>query len=132
MADVVSAVLPFVPAVGAVRHAGKIKKIFSGADKATDAAKTATKGETAATKAGREVHTAFKKKVEAKEGWRSEPRLDDPATGKTVIPDAVSPSGKPVELKPNTPTGRKTGKAQLEKYEGVLGKKGRVVYYDPQ
>ena len=47
-------------------------------------------------------------------------------------PDAISPSGRPVELKPNTPSGRKQGAVQLKKYEKKLGKKGKVVYYDPK
>ena len=64
--------------------------------------------------------------------WQSEPQnLIDPATGKKVIPDAVTPSGRPVELKPNTPSGRRQGRRQLPKYERATGKKGKVVYYDP-
>ncbi|HET7306865.1 MAG TPA: RHS repeat-associated core domain-containing protein, partial [Gammaproteobacteria bacterium] len=97
------------------------------------AASAAAKGgETAATKAGRLAHKEFANKVKQKPGWQSEPRLTDPATGKTVVPDAVSPSGRPVELKPNTPSGRAQGKRQLPKYERATGKKGKVVHYDPK
>lgn len=74
-------------------------------------------GESAATKAGREAHKAFAEKVKQKPGWKSEPRLTDPKTGKTVKPDAVTPSGRPVELKPNTDSGRAQGHRQLPKYE---------------
>ena len=80
---------------------------------------------------GKKAHKDFSEKVKAKEGWESEPNLIDPATGKTVKPDAVSPSGRPVELKPNTPSGRAKGKRQIKKYERATGKKGRVIYYDP-
>jgi len=57
--------------------------------------------------------------------------LIDPATGKNAIPDALTPSGRPVELKPNTPSGIKQGKRQIKKYERATGKKGKVVYYNP-
>ncbi len=83
-------------------------------------------------KRGKQAHKEFAEKVKAKEGWVSEPQnLVDPETGGKVIPDAVTPSGRPVELKPNTPTGRVQGKRQLPQYERATGKKGRVVYYDP-
>ena len=91
-----------------------------------------TTGETRAASSGRAEHEAFKEKVKSKPGWQSEPTLVDPRTGKTVKPDALSPSGKPVELKPDTPTGRKAGRYQLKKYERAAGKKGRVVYYEPK
>jgi hypothetical protein len=71
--------------------------------------------------------------VEAKkpEGWDPNPRVKDPATRKEVRPDALTPNGNPIELKPNTPTGRAAGKRQIKKYEAVTGKKGRVIYHDP-
>ena len=80
---------------------------------------------------GRRKHQEFKEKVKAKPGWKSEPALTNPDTGKIVKPDAVSPSGKPVELKPNSPSGRRQGRRQLPAQERATGKKGRVVYYDP-
>ena len=88
-------------------------------------------GENAFTSRGRAAHREFAENVKAKPGWQSEPRLVDPATGKTVIPDAVTPTGHPIELKPNTPTGRASGQRQLPKYERATNKKGRVIYYDP-
>jgi hypothetical protein len=48
----------------------------------------------------------------------------------TLRPDAMTFSGRPVELKPNTPSGHRQGKTQTKKYEGATGKRGRVVYYD--
>ena len=86
-------------------------------------------GESDAAKEGREKHAAFREKVKSKPGWQSEPSLIDPATGKTVKPDAVTPSGRPVELKPNTKSGKAAGKTQLKAYQRATGKKGRVVYH---
>jgi hypothetical protein len=52
--------------------------------------------------------------------------------GKQVRPDALTRNGNPIELKPNTPSGRAAGKRQMKKYEAASnGKKGRVIYYDP-
>ena len=93
-------------------------------------AKYARGGETAAAAKGRLEHEKFRQRVGNKPGWQPNPRLVDPVTGKTVIPDAITPSGRPVELKPNTRSGRAAGKAQLKKYERATGKKGRLLYYD--
>lgn len=83
-----------------------------------------------AIKEGKAAHKAFANKVKAKPGWTSEPQnLIDPKTGKQVIPDALTPSGAPVELKPFTPSGIKQGARQLPKYERATGQKGRVIYY---
>lgn len=81
---------------------------------------------------GRAKHAEFAAKVKEKLGWRSEPTLKDPKTGNTVKPDAVTPSGKPVELKPNSPSGRARGRRQLPAQERATGKKGRVIYYEPK
>jgi hypothetical protein len=85
-------------------------------------------GENAAAVAGRARHKDFDAKVKAKAGWQSQPTLKDPKTGKPVKPDAVSPSGHPVDLKPNTPSGKARGKTQMKKYERATGKKGRIVH----
>jgi hypothetical protein len=58
---------------------------------------------------GRAKHKEFGNRVEAK-GWKSNPSLKDPKTGRTVRPDAVTKGGRPLELKPNTPTGRAQGR----------------------
>ncbi|MDI3286811.1 hypothetical protein [Polyangium sp. 15x6] len=86
-------------------------------------------GENPAAARGREVHEEFKKKVQEK-GWTPEPHIKVQG-GTYVKPDAVTPKGHPIELKPNTPTGREAGKRQMQKYEEILKKKGRVIYYDP-
>ncbi|HVK64291.1 MAG TPA: hypothetical protein VM694_07450, partial [Polyangium sp.] len=89
-------------------------------------------GETPAAARGRQVHKEFTEKVEAKqgEGWRANPTIRTP-DGKVLRPDAITPNKNPIELKPNTPTGKAAGKRQIKKYEAVTGKRGRVIYYDP-
>ena len=65
-------------------------------------------------------------------GWsvdRADTAVIDPATGQTVYPDAISPRGHPLEIKPRTSTGEARGATQLPKYERATGKKGRVIYY---
>jgi hypothetical protein len=67
-----------------------------------------------------------------RKGWlvdRAETGMIDPATGETVYPDAITPTGHPVEIKPRTPTGVEAGKSQLPQYERATGKRGRVIYY---
>ena len=83
-----------------------------------------------AVKNGKAAHAEFSKKVEAK-GWQANVPLIDPKTGKPVFADAVTPSGHPVELKPNTTSGKAKGEKQLPKYERATGNNGKVVYYDP-
>ena len=83
----------------------------------------------AAVAKGRQAHRDFAAKVKAKPGWQSEPTVKDPVTGEINKPDARTPTGRPVELKPNTPSGRARGAKQLARYEKATGKKGRVVYY---
>lgn len=89
-------------------------------------------GESPAAARGRQVHEEFKQKAHEK-GWQTsyQKKLIDPKTGREVRPDAVTPKGNPIELKPNTPSGRAAGKHQIKKYEAATGKKGRVIYYDP-
>jgi len=79
---------------------------------------------------GREKHREFAEKVSQKPGWKSETTITGPS-GEKLRPDAITPSGRPVELKPNTPSGRRQGAVQIEKYKNATGTNGRVVYYDP-
>jgi hypothetical protein len=88
-------------------------------------------GDTTWTRRGREAHRALRDKVLAKgRGWRSERTIEDKVTGKKYRPDIITPSGRPIELKPNTPSGCRAGQRQLRIYERLLGKKGRVIYYN--
>ncbi|WP_229794358.1 RHS repeat-associated core domain-containing protein, partial [Arenicella chitinivorans] len=84
----------------------------------------------AAATRGREAHKEFAEKVKQKPGWKSEKTITGP-NGEILRPDALTPSGRPVELKPNTPTGRRQGEGQIKKYKEATGKNGRVIYYDP-
>jgi RHS repeat-associated protein len=134
--DVAATAVPGLPggagaAIKAARGADRLADAVRTGDKVADVAKASRAGETAATKAGREAHREFAEKVRAKAdaGWQSEPTIKGPR-GETLRPDAMSPSGRPVELKPNTPSGHRRGAAQLKKYEEATGREGRVVYYD--
>ena len=80
---------------------------------------------------GREEHRKFAERVTQKPGWQSEKTIIGPS-GEKLRPDAISPSGRPVELKPKTPSGINRGKQQIEKYEEATGKNGRVIYYEPE
>jgi hypothetical protein len=60
----------------------------------------------------------------------NEPRLVG-ADGQIYKPDVLTPSGRILELKPNTPSGRAQGARQLRQYQEQLGRRGRVIYYEP-
>jgi RHS repeat-associated protein len=132
--------LPVVPALGTMKRAGTLLQKAAKADEVLDAAKVAGKRKLAkgarhpevkkALKKGNKVHKEFAENVKKKPGWQSQPRLTDPETEKTVIPDAITPSGRPLELKPNTPSGRRSGQRQITKYERATSKKGKVIHYD--
>lgn len=97
-------------------------------------------GYTPAVQRGQQEHAKFAQRVEQKaqqtgRDWRAEEIIKDPNTGESIRVDARTPSGNVIELKPNTPSGRKRGEQQLKKYldliERVEGRpvRGRVVYY---
>jgi len=79
---------------------------------------------------GNQAHADLAGKVKQKPGWQSEPVLRG-ADGNLHKPDVVTPSGRFMELKPNTPSGRATGARQAQRYRDQLGMEGTVVYYDP-
>lgn len=87
-------------------------------------------GENAAAAAGRAAHKVLAAKVAAKPGWRSEPRMVG-ADGKVYKPDVVTPNGRILELKPNTPSGVAAGARQTANYEQQLGMPARAIYYEP-
>jgi RHS repeat-associated protein len=93
-------------------------------------AKMPTKGETASTAKGRQVHRELSERIAAKPGWISEPRMIG-ANQKIYKPDIVTPNGRIIEMKPNTPSGRIAGERQIRTYQEQLGMPGRVIYYDP-
>lgn len=87
-------------------------------------------GESTAAAIGRQAHSDLAERVLQKPSWQSEPRLLG-ADGKFYKPDVVTPNGRILELKPNTPSGRAAGARQIRNYEEQLGMPGRVIYYDP-
>lgn len=94
------------------------------------ASKTVTRGGESAAAAGRQAHRELADRVAQKPGWQSEPRSLG-ADGKIYKPDVVTPNGRILELKPNTPSGRAAGARQIQNYEKQLGMPGRVIYYEP-
>jgi hypothetical protein len=79
---------------------------------------------------GNKEHQDFSRKA-AEKGWQVNPTVTDPTTGEKGRPDAITPSGHPVELEPKSPSGKKKGKEQMKKYERATQKRGRVIYYEP-
>jgi hypothetical protein len=96
-------------------------------------------GDNWATRKGRQAHAKFKAKVQAKDGWASEPAVERPGQ-RPLRPDAGAPARNPekpnirryVELKPDTPSGRARGASAAKRYYDASGNKTRVVYYDPK
>jgi hypothetical protein len=48
-----------------------------------------------------------------------------------TVPDVVTPKGRILELKPNTPSGAAAGARQFAAHEQQLGMRGRVIFYQP-
>lgn len=69
-----------------------------------------------------EAHEAFRKR-----GWKANQRIP----GSNLRPDGITEKGKPVEVKPDTESGRKSGEKQIRKYNEASGQRGRVIYYSP-
>ena len=95
-----------------------------------DAPSTKRGGESDAAAYGRQKHQELADRVEQKPGWQSEPRMRG-RDGKIYKPDVVTPRGYILELKPNTPSGRRSGARQIRNYQKQLGLRGRVIYYNP-
>lgn len=87
-------------------------------------------GENAAAAAGRQAHRELAERVAQKPGWQSEPRMMG-ADGKTYKPDVVTPRGRIMELKPDTPSGRAAGARQTANYSAQLGAPARTITYQP-
>ena len=96
-------------------------------------------GDTYYTRIGKNAHRAFREKVRAKEGWDAELETIE-SDGRVYRPDASAPARDPLnptsrfrlELKPNTPSGRKAAAKAVSKYTDQLGDKTRAVFCDPK
>ena len=100
------------------------------AEAAEEAGAAARGGESAAAAAGRQAHRDLAERISQKPGWQYEPRMKG-ADGKMYKPDVVTPRGRIMELKPNTPSGRASGVRQSNNYSQQLGRPARPIHYDP-
>ena len=75
---------------------------------------------------GNAAHKALEKFVRTKPGWAAEQTRT--IGGKTIRPDALTPRGRAIDLKPATASGMKSGAAKKRKYE-ELGIPTRIIYY---
>ena len=97
-------------------------------------------GDNWATRAGRRAHAALRARVKAKAGWESEPAITLQSGG-TGRPDVAAPVRSStaegitrrnmMEMKPDTPSGRKAAEQAIKKYEG-LDRKLRALFYNPK
>lgn len=86
------------------------------------------------TRNGRREHAAFEAKVRQKEGWEAEKTMTT-QRGRIRV-DALTPErsdGKRriLDLKPDTPTGRKAAARVEKRYLEATGHKTRAVFYKP-
>ena len=96
-------------------------------------------GDNWATRAGRRAHQALRERLEQKPGWKYEPNMETNG-GRVLKPDVGAPIRNPLEptsryqmeLKPNTPSGRRAGMRQSQRYFDETGNKTRPIYYDPK
>lgn len=95
-------------------------------------------GDNWATRAGRLAHKALKERLEQKEGWDYEPRFRGPNGLRK--PDVGAPARNPtnsdarrlMELKPDTPSGRRAAERVVREYQAETGNKTRAIYYNPE
>lgn len=95
-------------------------------------------GDNWATRAGRRAHNQLKDKLRPKEGWDYEPRPE--TKGPLMKPDAGTPARKPeapekrfyIELKPDTPSGRRAAAKAVKRYQEGTKQRARAIYYDPK
>jgi hypothetical protein len=95
-------------------------------------------GHTPEAAAGQRAHAALKERVNAKPGWVAD-RGVKTDTG-VLRPDVRAPARDPakpdtryqMELKPNTPSGRRAAAKAVEKYSRETDNKTRAIFYDPK
>lgn len=145
--DVVSAVIPGVPAVGRVLRNGDnlvdiakgadriddvvdAGKVLNKADDVVDAGKATTRIEKLHKKAkiGQEAHRQIETKLKKELGAEIEQVIE--IGEKTVRKDAIMPDGTLVIIKPNKPTGHKAAQKRGNLMRGY-GYKIQTIFYDP-
>lgn len=95
-------------------------------------------GDNSATRAGRRAHKQLEDRLVPKNGWDYEPSKQ--VNGRLMKPDVGTPPRNPadtdkryyLELKPNTPSGRRAAARAVRRYQEGLGQKVRAIYYDPK
>lgn len=97
-------------------------------------------GDTWYTRRGRAAHAQFEAAVNQKQaqGWQAEKMLTT-KNGK-IRPDALTPARNPadpmkrfnLDLKPDTPSGRRAAARAVKKYTEATENKTRVIFYDPK
>lgn len=95
-------------------------------------------GETRYTQLGKYVHALWKAAAQQKVGWGADETLVMP--GGRIRPDFITPlrgaAGDTrqflIELKPNTPSGRRAAARAVKRYFELTGKKTRAIFYDPK
>ena len=136
--DVVSAVIPGVPAVGsttvkAIKTGDKLvdaAKVLNKAEDVVDAGKATTRIEKLHEKAkiGQEAHRQIEAKLKKESGAEIEQVIE--IGEKTVRKDAIMPDGTLVIIKPNKPTGHKAAQKRGNLMRGY-GYKIQTIFYDP-
>ena len=121
-------VLTICDVVKACKLGGKLFKWARKTERARGATNTVVRR---AIERRTQAHEELKERVRKKgDDWQPEPSIRG-KDGRLHRPDVVTPGERFIELKPNTPSGRASGRRQARRYEEQLGMKGRVIYYDP-
>ena len=145
--DVVSAVIPGVPAIGRVLRNGDnlvdAAKVLNKADNVVDAGRVVNKAEDVVdagkattrieklhekAKIGQEAHRQIEAKLKKESGAEIEQVIK---IGKNKVrKDAIMPDGTLVIIKPNTPSGHKAAQKRGNLMRGY-GYKTQTIFYDP-
>jgi hypothetical protein len=95
-------------------------------------------GDSEAARLGRQIHRAMEARVNSKPGWQAEKLID--IKGVRIRPDIQAPpratsktdGGYIMELKPNTPSGRRAAQGSVERYQRLTQRKTRAIFYGPK
>lgn len=87
-----------------------------------------------------ERHNDLGAKIAQKPGWEYGARIDveggkyikpDVQTPARIRPKGLEPEPYLLELKPNTPSGRKAAEKAVKRYNELTGLKTRAIFYEP-